>query len=66
MTNQAGKGDTPRPYNPTAFDAGWERVFGCKSPRNGNPGSETESASADTEHVASDPGGFFDNDSDSA
>lgn len=26
----AGKGDKPRPYDPKAFAAGWERIYGKK------------------------------------
>lgn len=26
----AGKGSRPRPYNPSAYGAGWDRIFGSK------------------------------------
>lgn len=28
MSSQAGKGDSPRPYNPTAYAAGWDLIWG--------------------------------------
>ena len=26
----AGKGSRPRPYSPSAYGAGWDRIFGSK------------------------------------
>jgi len=30
MSNQAGKGDSPRPVNRAAWDAAWERIEASK------------------------------------